>query len=166
MKLCETCPDRGRCKKLCQPAKKYANQDQRYFYKKVDVHKPKYDEAGSEIEPSNEPIDNLTVHACDPDDIVPLVSGWGFTSWEIRYLYCADLKSNYQKAFTQKKRTPAWAFIHMAALHILYRFFLLRQGVREISRRVEVSSGYVSKVISRHQPVLYNHLLKVFPDDL
>jgi predicted DNA-binding protein YlxM (UPF0122 family) len=108
-------------------------------------------------------LDNIFLYSTDIDESYHLFITGGFDDPKIAEVYKADLIGNFKKIKKTKSRTPPWAWRQPKAVWALYLYFRRGRGVREIARTLELSPGYVSKIIGKHRRVLEDHLEKVFP---
>jgi predicted DNA-binding protein YlxM (UPF0122 family) len=63
--------------------------------------------------------------------------------------------------FKKKQRTPFWAWKQPKVVWVLYMYFNMRLGIREIGRRVGLSHVRVLELVNKHRQVLEYHLEKV-----
>jgi len=141
---CPDCPQYTGCKTPCHRANTYANQDYVGPYPVLAATVPEV-EGGL-------------------DDF--LASPEGATNSELDniYIYSTDDECS-AKVYKTKPRTPYWAWLQPAPVWVLYMYFKMRLGVREIARRLDLSPGRVSRIVKKHRVVLQNHLVSVLLDD-
>jgi len=140
---CPGCPEYAECLELCGKARRYAGQDYVPPYPVLASAVPEVgggldDFLASPESASNSELDNILIYSTDDE--------------------CSE------KIYKTKARTPYWAWLQPAPVWVLYMFFRMRLGVREIGRRLDLSPGRVSRIVNQHRAVLQNHLDSVLLD--
>jgi predicted DNA-binding protein YlxM (UPF0122 family) len=156
-----TCSNRtNKCKKgHCRNCAHYKMRR-----KLLERFKGEPDEKSAETAPEKTPNDSLDItflYSTDIKETYYLFITGSFDSPEIAEVYQADFIDNFNKIKKTQSRTPSWAWVYHKNLWVLYMYFNMRLGIREIGRRVGLSHVRVLELVNQHRRVLEYHLDKV-----